>query len=96
MSNFLACRLMNLSTTKVKKQNLIDLKFQSDKWKTPITLKVSRVESFESCIKTLCKEVKFKPEQFSLEFDGDALSSLSTPMDLDFEGGEILDCRIKV
>lgn len=86
---------MDTSNTKVKKENRIELKFQSDKWKMPIALKVSRVESFESCIKTLCKQVDFKPAQFSLEFDGEALGFTDTPMDLDFEGGEIVDCRIK-
>lgn len=86
---------MESSNTKVKKENRIELKFQSDKWKMPISLKVSQFESFLSCIKTLCKEVKFKPAQFSLEFDGEALSLSDTPMDLDFEGGEIVDCHIK-
>lgn len=86
---------MDSLKTKAKKENLIELKFQSDKWKKPIALKVSRVGTFNSFIKNLCEQVKFKPEQFSLEFDGDDVDLNGTPMDLDFEGGEIMDCRIK-
>jgi hypothetical protein len=87
---------MNPKSTKVDKQNRIELKFQSDKWKKPIVLKASRMDTFKNFIETLCKEVNFKPEQFSLKFDGDDVELSQTPMGLEFEGGEILDCRIKV
>lgn len=87
---------MNPKSTKVDKQNRIELKFQSDKWKKPIVLKASRMDTFKNFIETLCKEVNFKPEQFSLKFDGDDVELSQTPMGLEFEGGEILDCSIKV
>lgn len=88
---------MDDSKNKVKKENLIELKFQSDKWKKPIVLKVSRLDPLTAWLKVLCEkdEVKFKPEQFSLEFDGDHIDVSESPLELEFEGGEILDCRIK-
>lgn len=93
--NILGCRVMQPKSG-VNKENAIKLKFQSDKWKKPITLKVSRLETFESFIQILCKDkIDFKPEQISLKFDGDDVDPSDTPISLDFEGGEILDCRIR-
>jgi len=82
----------------IQKENEIVLKFQSDKWKKPIAIKISRVDTFHNAITMLCNDplVPFKPTQFSLMFDGDAIDIQDTPMDLDFEGGEIIDCRVKV
>lgn len=89
---------MDDSKNKVKKENYIELKFQSDKWKKPIVLKISRLDPLTVWLKVLCdkEEVKFKPEQISLEFDGDHIDTSESPLELEFEGGEILDCRIKV
>lgn len=88
---------MDESKNKVKKENLIELKFQSDKWKKPIVLKMSRLDSLSTWVKVLCEknEVNFTPDQISLEFDGDHIDMNESPLELDFEGGEILDCRIK-
>lgn len=88
---------MDFKNTKAKNENVIELKFQSDKWKKPITLKVSKVDTFKSFILSLCKQVNYKPEQItSLTFDGDNIDMNETPLDLDFEGGEMLDCRVSV
>lgn len=88
---------MDDSKHKVKKENDIELKFQSDKWKKAIILKVSRLEPLTTWLKVLCEkaEVNFKPEQIILQFDGDHIDTSDSPLELDFEGGEILDCRIK-
>lgn len=96
ISSIYTCRLMDVSSNlKVHKNDLIEIKFQSDKWKKSITLKVSRFEPFSSHIKLLCEQVNFKPEQFSLKFDGDNVEMSSSPIELEFEGGEIVDCGIK-
>ncbi|CAG9807125.1 unnamed protein product [Chironomus riparius] len=89
------CRFTDSSNLQVNKKDKIEIKFQSDKWKKPISLKVSRFESFLSHIQLLCKEVNFKPEQFSLKFDGDDIDMKNSAIELEFEGGEIIDCRVK-
>lgn len=89
------CRFMDASNLQVNKKDKIEIKFQSDKWKKPIALKVSRFEPFLSHIQLLCKEVNFKPEQFSLKFDGDDIDMKQSAIELEFEGGEIIDCRVK-
>lgn len=78
------------------KENQIGIKFQSDKWKKPILVRISKVDDFETAIKILCEQVPFQPNQVSLKFDGDIVNLSDTPMHLDFEGGEILDCAIRV
>lgn len=100
ISTILLCRLMETKATAFKqtvKEHQIELKFQSDKWKKPISVQTSKLDDFKTAIAILCehKQVPFKPEQFTLRFDGDIISLSETPMDLDFEGGEILDCGIK-
>lgn len=74
------------------------LKFQSNKWKKPIELKSSKLEPMKNWLKILCekKEVNFKPEQISLSYDGEDVSLTESPLELEYEDGEILDCRIQV
>jgi hypothetical protein len=99
ISTILTCRIMETKPGEyksvVKKKDQIELKFQSDKWKKPIAIKVSKVANFETILAILCEQISFKPEQVSLKFDGDDVELKDTPMDMEFEGGEILDCRIK-
>lgn len=77
-------------------KNHIEVKFQSDKWKKAIALKISKYEDFKTVINILCEQIPFKPDQVTLRFDGDLVELKQTPLDLDFEGGEIMDCGIKV
>ena len=95
VSSIYTCRFMDASNLQVNKKDLIEIKFQSDKWKKPIALNVSRFEPFLSHIQLLCKQVNFKPEQFSLKFDGDDIDVKKSAIELEFEGGEIIDCRVK-
>lgn len=100
ITTILACRVMESKPgeyQQLTKKNQIELKFQSDKWKKPIAIKVSKFDNFKTAIDILCEQMtQFKPEQFSLQFDGDDVTLTETPIDLEFDGGEILDCRIKV
>ena len=99
ISTILTCRVMETKATDFKqsvKENQIELKFQSDKWKKPIAVKTSKVDDFKTALAILCEQVPFKPGQITLRFDGDIVNLSETPVDLDFEGGEILDCGIKI
>lgn len=99
ISTILNCRVMETKASEFEqtaKKNQIELKFQSDKWKKPIVIKMSKMDDFKTAIEILCEKVPFKPAQISLRFDGDPVVLSETPMDLDFDGGEILDCGVKV
>lgn len=99
ITTILTCRVMETAKasefTQINKKNQIEMKFQSDKWKKPMVIKVSKLDSFKTAIEVLCEQIPFKPNQITLRFDGDEVVLKETPMDLDFEGGEILDCIIK-
>ena len=91
-----ACRFMDAKSNKVKKKDNIELKFQSDKWKRPIAIKFSKLEPMKKWLEILCeKEVEFTPQEISIKFDGDHVEKDQSPLELDFEGGEIIDCLIK-
>lgn len=77
-----------------KNENEIEIKVQSDKWSRPLKIKISKVEKFKVALDILAESVDFKVEQMKLIFDGDTIDINDTPMELEFEGGEIVDCRI--
>lgn len=98
ITSFLTCYVMEGVTNSLKqtlRKEEVELKFQSDKWKKPIVLRMSKMDNFKTAIEILCEQIEFKAHQISLYFDGDLISDNETPIDLDFEGGEIVDCRIK-
>lgn len=96
VSTIYTCHFMESSDIDLSTKDHIELKFQSDKWKRPITLKVSRIDQFSTFLTVLCKQIEFTPDKISLSFDGDSIDLKQTPLELDFEGGEILDCRVQV
>lgn len=97
ISTILTCRMMEMKgvAIKQKKKNQIELKIQSNKWKRPVVIKMSKLDNFKTAVEILCEQIEFKPEQISLRFDGDLIEMSETPIDLEFEGGEILDCLVK-
>lgn len=97
ISTIYTCHVMSGAKqplTQLTGKDTIEIKFQSDKWKKPVALKVSRMDTFTAIVGTLCEQVGFRPNQMSLRFDGDKIDLSETPIDLDFEGGEIVDCRV--
>lgn len=97
ISTIYTCHIMSGVSQNLKQltnKNNLEIKFQSDKWKKPIALKVSKIDTFTTIVGILCEQVGFRPNQVSLRFDGDKLDLSETPMDLDFEGGEIIDCKV--
>jgi len=101
---FTACRILDPSEEEIPafkrflKQIAMNVKFQSDKWRRQIALTISPIEPFQVAVETLCKNplVPFNLEQFTLCFDGDAVPLHKTPMDLEFEGDELMDILVKV
>lgn len=97
VSTILTCRIVEIKGLLLKQdqKHQIELKFQSNKWKRPLIIKMSKLDNFKTAVEILCEKVPFKPEQVSLTFDGDAVALTETPIDLEFEGGEIVDCLVK-
>lgn len=101
ITTILICRVMETKAgsdafQQATKKDHIELKFQSDKWKRPLIVKMSKLDNFKTAISILCEQINFTPDQISLSFDGDAIALNDTPVDLEFDGGEILDCRVKI
>jgi uncharacterized protein YehS (DUF1456 family) len=79
---------------KKKNANIIKIKIQIESRKKPLMLDVEKTQPMKMAFIKLSEELKCGPEQIRLRFDGEKVELSSTPEDLDFEGGEILDCRI--
>lgn len=102
--------VMNLEDdlkSSAQKKNQIELKFQWDKdrykyksksnrMENSANLKVSKFDSFKVIIEILCENIKLQTHQIQLIFDGDEIELNATPQDEGFEGGETLDCKIKI
>lgn len=83
-------------STKQKKPvnaNVIDLKVQSDRWKKPLEVQIGKDQKMMIVVIKCAEELKCKPGDIKLNFDGDPLPMDSTPEDLDLDGGEVLDLR---
>ncbi len=75
-------------------KKLTSFKFQSEQWKKPLILKVSKTDSFQTIIEKLAEEIKHDPKKIKLSFDGDILDMDSTPNGEGLDGGEIFDCKL--
>ncbi|EAT34198.1 AAEL013540-PA [Aedes aegypti] len=76
-----------------KDANEIALKVQSDRWKKPLEVKIRKDNKMMILIIKCAEELKCQPGDIKLSFDGDPVALDSTPVDLELEGGEILDLR---
>ena len=78
---------------KPKDDNEITLKVQSDRWKKPLEVPMRKDNKMMILIIKCAEELKCQPGDIKLSFDGDPVTMDSTPIDLELEGGEILDLR---
>ncbi|GAB0095616.1 hypothetical protein DMENIID0001_110140 [Sergentomyia squamirostris] len=84
--------LKNLTVnTKKEKTSEIELKFQSDRWKRPLALKVQKESNVENLLQMCAETLKCSTNEIRLIFDGEFLHASMTLHDLELEGGEILD-----
>ncbi|XP_058449122.1 DNA repair protein Rad60 [Malaya genurostris] len=75
-------------------KNSITLKLQSDKWKQPLHVQVEKTQKMSIVAIKAAEELKCKPAEIRLSFDGDLIDLDLTPLDLELEGDEVLDLRI--
>lgn len=76
-------------------RNIISIKLQSEALKKPLSIDVDKNKKFAGIIFKVSEALKCKPENLSLHFDGETIELGSTPAELDFDGGEIIDCIMK-
>ncbi|CRK87995.1 CLUMA_CG001781, isoform A [Clunio marinus] len=98
ITKILKCHVLEgneISLDKIQKKDQIVLKFQSDKWKKPVTIQLSKFDTFKTAVCILCEKIPFKSEQITLSFVGDSVDMNQNSVDLDLDGGEIFDCYIK-
>lgn len=80
-------------TKSAANKNLIKLKIQSDRWKHPLEVQIEKDRKMKLVVIKCAEQLKCAPGEIKLSFDGDPVELDSTPLDLDLEGGEILDLR---
>lgn len=95
----LAGRIVDVVAENPKKKakrdkNIINIKVQSAAWKKPLVVEADKTQSFYGVLFKCAEAFGTKPDKLRLAFDGDAIELDSKPIDLDFEGGEILDCHL--
>ncbi|XP_055377847.1 DNA repair protein Rad60 isoform X2 [Condylostylus longicornis] len=83
------------NTPSKKDKNGIVLKVQSNNWKKIVEISINKDENFSILSAKLAEELKINIKNFTLIFDGEPMDLKETPTDLDFEGGELIDCKIK-
>ncbi|KAI8130933.1 Uncharacterized protein FF38_03608 [Lucilia cuprina] len=83
------------AATKKRDANKITLKIQSDKWKRPLQIDLMKTDKFRILYIKCAEELKVALDHLKLSFDGELLELNDTPADLDLEGGEAIDLRIK-
>lgn len=84
-----------LSAAKKKKNlNMIKVKVQAAGIKKPLLCTIDKAKKFEQCMPKIVDFFKTDQGKIKLKFDGDFINLENTPQDLDFEGGEVIDCII--
>lgn len=93
----------SLGATSKKEQ--IEIKFQWDKERVDyrsarnklensLVLKVSKLDTFKVIAEMLCEKLKIDSTRLVMSFDGEQVDMNETPADLEFDGGETMDCKI--
>ncbi|XP_058121699.1 uncharacterized protein LOC131263511 [Anopheles coustani] len=74
--------------------NSISLKVQLANRKAPLRLQMDKNQTMIVLVIKCAEELKCKPEDIKLYFDGDLVDNGSKPEDLELEGDELLDIRL--
>lgn len=85
---------MMAPTKKKKDKSKIKVRIQADGLKRPVEIEVDKGKKFQEVLEKCAEVLNEKQERIKLVFDGENVDLEETPTDLDFEGGEMLDCVI--
>lgn len=77
-----------------KNKNMIKVKVQAAGLKKPLEVTIDKTSTFAALMSKCAESLKADPGKMRLKFDGEIIKLSETPNDLDFEGGEVIDCLI--
>lgn len=72
----------------------IELKVQRKGYKEPILIRMNKTQKMRVLMLKCAEFLDLPTEKLKFSFDGEALNSNETPVDLDLEGGECIDLYI--
>lgn len=75
-------------------KNMIKIRLQADGLKQPLEIFIDKTRKFSSIRHTIAEALKLDSGKLRLKFDGELIELDDTPIDLDFDGGEMVDCEI--
>lgn len=75
-------------------KNMITVRLQADGLKKPVDIFIDKTRKFSSIRHTIAETLKLDSATLRLKFDGELIGLDETPMDLEFDGGEIIDCEV--
>ncbi|XP_063698548.1 DNA repair protein Rad60 [Culicoides brevitarsis] len=75
-------------------KNMIKIRVQSVEMKRPLEMYIDKTRKFAATRHTIAEELKIDSEKLRLKFDGELIDLDEAPVDLDFDGGEMIDCEI--
>lgn len=73
-------------------KNIIKVRLQADGLKNPVEIFIDKTRKFSSIRHTIAETLKIDSAQLKLKFDGELIEVDLTPIDLEFDGGEMIDC----
>lgn len=79
---------------KRRDKNSISIRIQSDGLKKPLDVDIEKAKKFSVLLWKIADTLKCDGEKLKLKFDGEWIDLSETPMDLDLEGGELIDCVV--
>lgn len=82
----------NKTKKKRRDKNVITIRIQSDGLKKPLDVDIDKTKKFSILLWKFADTLKCDGEKLKLKFDGEWIEPNETPMDLDMEGGEMIDC----
>ncbi|XP_052896736.1 uncharacterized protein CG4449 [Anopheles moucheti] len=85
--------LPTASALTTSNNSTISLKIQMETRKQPLRIQIDKQQTMSVLVIKCAEELKCKPKDIKLYFDGELIDNSSKPEDLDLEGDEILDIR---
>lgn len=71
---------------------MIKVRLQADGLKNPVEIFIDKTRKFSSIRHTIAEALNIDSARLKLKFDGELIELDETPIDLDFDGGEMIDC----
>lgn len=71
---------------------MIAIRLQAATFKQPIEIYIDKTRKFSGIRHIIAEKININSEKLKLKFDGEMIGMDETPNDLEFDGGEMIDC----